>query len=104
MLHHRQFLARTGLEVSPPQGDTWVARGSSSAIDFFLFRIFRLPRTEVQFWKREDLRIALPSDHNAVGMTLSLQGVSGPKLRRRQRSTLCGKWGMSAEATLRLIM
>ena len=69
MLHYRQLLLRTGLEVSPPQGATWVARGSESCIDFFLFRT---PQSEVSFWLREDYRISLPSDHNAIGMRIQL--------------------------------
>ena len=70
MLHYRQLLARTSLEISPPQGDTWYARGSSSAIDFVLFR---LKHVEVTYWKRQDYRVALPSDHDAVGLTMHLK-------------------------------
>ena len=58
MLHYRQLLLCTGLEVSPPQGATWVARGSASCIDFFLFRT---PQSEVSFWLREDYRISRPA-------------------------------------------
>ncbi|CAE7741516.1 unnamed protein product [Symbiodinium sp. CCMP2592] len=94
MMHMRQFLARTGLEVSPDQGVTWVARGSESAIDFFLFRA---PCTEVSFWKREDFRLALPSDHNAVGMSIRLATGRTP-LRRRPRQTRCGKWVVRDDA------
>ena len=79
MLHYRQLLARTGLELSPPQGRTWVARGSESSIDFFLFRV---PHSEVSFWVREDLRMALPSDHNAVGITIHLASGRSPLKRR----------------------
>ena len=96
MLHYRQLLARTGLELSPPQGDTWIARGSSSAIDFYMYH---LPRIEVSFYKREDLRTALPSDHNPIGMRLQVHGASRRKVRR-QRSTLCGKWAIDAMSFL----
>ena len=78
MMHYRQFLARTGVEISPPQGPTWIARGSESSIDFFLFRI---PSSEVSFWIREDFRIALPSDQNAVGITVQLASGRSPLKR-----------------------
>ena len=96
MLHYRQLLARTSLEISPPQGDTWIARGSSSAIDFLLFR---LKHVEVSYWKREDYRVALPSDHNAIGLTLHLKAAA-VRQPRKQRSTLCGKWCFAADLFL----
>ena len=94
MLHYRQLLLRTGLEVSPPQGATWVARGSESCIDFFLFRT---PQSEVSFWLREDYRISLPSDHNAIGMRIQLAAGRTP-LRRRPRQTRCSKWLVDQES------
>ncbi|CAE7686334.1 pfp [Symbiodinium microadriaticum] len=65
MLHYREMLFQTGLQTSPPLGSTWVARGSESPIDFIAYQI---RGAEVSFTKREDLRVALPSDHNAVCM------------------------------------
>ena len=93
MLHYRQLLARTSLEISPPQGDTWFARGSSSPIDFLLFR---LKHVEVSYWKREDFRISLPSDHNAIGLTMCFKTAVGRR-PRKQRSTLCGKWSFAPD-------
>ena len=93
MVHYRQMLARTGLEPSPPQGPTWVARGLESSIDFLLYKI---PSAEVSFWIREDLRLALPSDHNAVGMAITLQAGRTP-LKKRPRQSRCGKWSVDGE-------
>ena len=93
MMHYRQFVHRAGLDLSAPLGATWVARGTDSAIDFLLFRI---RGAEMCFWKRDDLRIALPSDHCAVGATVQFREVSRMK-RRKLRQTLCGKWHIDAE-------
>ena len=93
MMHYRQFVASAGLETSPPQGSTWIARGSESCIDFLLYK---LTGAEVSFWKRPDLRVALPSDHNPVGATVLLRSVA-PVRHRRPKQTLCGKWNLDAE-------
>ncbi|CAE7911728.1 unnamed protein product [Symbiodinium necroappetens] len=71
MLHYREFVFQMGLQTSPPLGDTWIARGSSSAIDFYLHQI---RGAELRFVKREDLRISLPSDHNAIQVHCSFRG------------------------------
>ena len=93
MMHYRQFVSRAGLDLSALLGATWVARGTESSIDFLLFRI---RGAELHFWKRDDLRVALPSDHNAVGATVQFREVSRVK-KRRLRQTLCGKWHIDAE-------
>ena len=79
-----------------PKATPGFARGSSSAIDIYMHH---LPRIEVSFYKREDLRTALPSDHNPIGMRLQVHSAPRRKVRR-QRSTLCGKWAIDAMSFL----
>ena len=93
MLHYRQFVAQAGVEISPPQGTTWIARGSESCIDFLLYR---LTGAELSFWKRPDLRVALPSNHNPIGATLLFRSVASIR-HRRPRQTLCGKWNLDLD-------
>ena len=88
MLHYREMLFQTGLQTSPPLGSTWVARGSESPIDFIAYQI---RGAEVSFTKREDLRVALPSDHNAVCMKVRFRS-RRILPRKRPPRTLCGKW------------
>ena len=94
-MHYREMLFQTSLHVSPPLGDTWQARGSSSPMDFFLYQRRGF---EVSFEKRQDLRMALPSDHNAIIMTATFRGRASLKRRMRPRRTLCGKWQVSGDA------
>ena len=89
MLHYREFVFQTGLQTSPPLGDTWMSRGSSSAIDFYLHQI---RGAELRFIKREDLRISLPSDHNAIQVHCSFRGKRIAARQIRPPRTLCGKW------------
>ena len=96
MLHYREMLFQTGLQTSPPLGSTWVARGSESPIDFILYQI---RGAEVSFSKREDLRLALPSDHNAICMNILFRG-RRTHPRRRPPRTLCGKWHVATDQLL----
>ena len=89
MLHYREFVFQTGLQTSPPLGDTWMSRGSSSAIDFYLHQI---RGAELRFVNREDLRISLPSDHNAIQVHCSFRGKRVTARQIRPPRTLCGKW------------
>ena len=76
-----------GLEFSSPHADTWVARGESSTIDWFLFR---WPMVETTYHLREDLRLALPSDHNPlVGLFRGRTGLADRPPRPRHG---CGRW------------
>ena len=95
MMHYREMLFQSDLQTSPNVGHTWHARGSSSAIDFFLFQV---RGAELGFHKREDLRIALPSDHDALVMTVTMRQVGIGRKRTRPPRTLCGKWAVSGEA------
>ena len=62
----RGLMRLHGLEPSRDLGPTWHARGVSSPIDFFLLRT---PRLHIQCSRRQDLRLALPSDHDPLSMT-----------------------------------
>ena len=95
MMHYREMIFQAGLQTSPALGDTWHARGISSAIDFFLHQV---RGAELSFHKREDLRIALPSDHDAMVMTFSLRRPGTSKRRVRPPRTLCGKWTVATGA------
>ena len=97
MLHYREFVFQTSLNASPDLGDTWVARGSSSPIDFYLHQI---RGAETSFHKREDYRIALPSDHNAVGIEVVFRDKTVRHRRKRPPRTLCGKWQVACEPLL----
>ena len=97
MLHYREMVFQAALQLSPPLGDTWIARGSSSPIDFFLYQI---RGAELSFHKREDLRIALPSDHNAIGMDITFRCRALQGQRRRPARTLCGKWQVDGRLLL----
>ncbi|CAE7233959.1 pol [Symbiodinium sp. CCMP2592] len=59
----RLMAARFMLRFSDDVGDTWHARGLSAPIDFILFRHQGMLGHTT---KREDLRLALPSDHDMV--------------------------------------
>ena len=89
MMHYRELVFQTGLHVSPALGSTWIARGSESAIDFFLYQ---LRGGEVSFQLREDLRVALPSDHNALQLRCTFRHKNCQVRTLRPRRTLCGKW------------
>ena len=95
MMHYREFVFQTSLTPSPPLGNTWIARGSASPIDFFLHQV---RGAEITFHKREDYRIALPSDHNAVGFVATYRDKTTRQARKRPPRTLCGKWLVSGEA------
>ena len=63
-LSRLQLLVRhRSLEFNAYCGDTWVARGEASTIDWLLVR---WPMIECAYHLREDLRLALPSDHNPL--------------------------------------
>ena len=68
------------------EGDTWFARGCSSKIDFFFCRGLGV---DFSIQNRTDLRLGLPSDHNAL--ILGARGKE-PFLRPAYRKTLCGRW------------
>ena len=95
MLHYREMVFQSGLQTSPPLGSTWKARGSESPIDFFLHQI---RGAELRFYKREDLRIALPSDHNTVCMHVTFRSKRTKARRKRPARTLCGKWIVSPDS------
>ena len=95
MMHYRECVFQSGLCASPPLGHTWHARGSSSAIDFFLYQ---LRGSDVSFSKREDLRFSLPSDHDAIVMSVRFRSSQAKRVRARPRRTLCGKWTVAGEA------
>ncbi|CAE7039354.1 HET-E1, partial [Symbiodinium sp. KB8] len=95
MMHYREFIFQTSLTPSPPLGNTWIARGSASPIDFFLHQV---RGAEMTFHKREDYRMALPSDHNAVGIVVTYRDKTARRTRKRPPRTLCGKWVVSGEA------
>ena len=86
MPHFRTVIAQNDLRMQPFEGDTWFARGCSSKIDFFFCRGLGV---DFSIQNRADLRLGLPSDHNAL-----ILGAKGkePFLRPSYRKTLCGRW------------
>ena len=86
MPHFRTVIAQNDLRMQPFEGDTWFARGCSSKIDFFFCRGLGV---DFSIQNRADLRLGLPSDHNAL--ILGAEGKE-PFLRPSYRKTLCGRW------------
>ena len=84
MPHFRTVIAQNDLRMQDYQGDSWFARGHSSKIDFSFFRGLGV---EGSIQNRDDLRLGLPSDHNALLLTYSAKV---PFLRPHYRRTLCG--------------
>ena len=85
-LSRLQLLVRhRSLEFNAPCGNTWVARGESSMIDWFLMR---WPVIECTYHLREVLRTALPSDQTLC------QGASQdrPTQPAPRPKHGCGRW------------
>ena len=88
----RLLLSHRGLEFNACMGDTWQARNESSCIDWFLFR---WPMIRPSFALRDDLRLALPSDHKAV--LANFGGRVGLFERPHRPRNGCGRWYVPTE-------
>ena len=86
MPHFRTVIAQNDLRMQPFEGDTWFARGFPSKIDFFFCRGLGV---DFSIQNRADLRLGLPSDHNALVLGAKSKE---PFLRPAYRKTLCGRW------------
>ena len=87
------LLKYRGLEFNPAYGPTWTARGEASTLDWLLFR---WPMTETTFFLRQDLRLALPSDHNPLFGVFT--GRLGLQSRPPRPKHFCGRWQTSSTA------
>ena len=94
MPHFRTVIVQNDLRMQDYQGDSWFARGHSSKIDFSFFRGLGV---EGSIQNRDDLRLGLPSDHNALLLTYSAKV---PFLRPHYRRTLCGKWNIDTRRAM----
>ena len=92
MAQLRMLLARFRLRISEDIGPTWHARGLETLLDFLLFRHEGMLSSAN---KREDLRLALPSDHDLVVMRF--QSAPRARHRRRTRQDRCGRWCLVTE-------
>ena len=89
-----QLLRGLGLSRSTPTQATWCnSRGSSSRLDFLLFSLPSMTKTDDRVHVGSDE--ILKSDHCAVSITLQVVGKSG---RRRFQNSKCGKWRTDAPA------
>ena len=94
----RACIRLTGLDVLVPDRDTWHARGISTKIDFLLVRA---PGLDFRMLVRDDLRLALPSDHSALTLNLFSRI---PFYRRLPWVTRrCGKWSVSEDAVAKAL-
>ena len=83
----RACLRLTGLDVIVPARNTWHARGISTKM------FVRTPGMDFHMHVHDDLRLALPSDHSALLLTLFS---CIPFFRRRPWvSRRCGKWAVN---------
>ncbi|CAE7710399.1 RTase [Symbiodinium sp. CCMP2592] len=87
----RLLAARFMLRFSDDVGATWHARGLEAPIDFILFRHPGMLGTTT---KRDDLRLALPSDHDMIQVHFSFCRKAQGRVRS---SSNCGRWCFSPE-------
>ncbi|CAE7218312.1 Ctsb [Symbiodinium microadriaticum] len=92
MAQLRLLIARFRLRISEDVGPTWHARGLEAPLDFLLFRHEGMIGSAI---KREDLRMALPSDHDLVLM--HFQAAPRARNRNRIRRDRCGRWCLQTE-------
>ena len=92
MAQLRLLIARFRLRISEDVGPTWHARGLEAPLDFLLFRHEGMIGSAT---KREDLRMALPSDHDLV--LTHFQAAPRACSRNRIRRDRCGRWCLQTE-------
>ncbi|CAE7826253.1 Ttn, partial [Symbiodinium necroappetens] len=92
MAQLRLLLARFRLRVSEDVGPTWHARGLEAPLEFILFRHEGMLGSAT---KCEDLRVALPSDHDLV--SVRFQAALQAHNRNRRRRDRCGRWCLQTE-------
>ncbi|OLQ02220.1 hypothetical protein AK812_SmicGene14963 [Symbiodinium microadriaticum] len=92
MAQLRLLIARFRLRITEDVGPTWHARGLEAPLDFLLFRNEGMLGSAT---KREDLRLALPSDHDLV--LTCFQAAPRARNRNRMRRDRCGRWCLQTE-------
>ncbi|OLQ13632.1 hypothetical protein AK812_SmicGene2272 [Symbiodinium microadriaticum] len=92
MAQLRLLIARFRLRITEDVGPTWHARGLEAPLDFLLFRHEGMLGSAI---KREDLRLALPSDHDLV--LTHFHAAPRARDRNRIRRDRCGRWSLQTE-------